>query len=144
LFEIHVPELAEVTAVLLGAVTTQHVLSVKKGQTGMAWLQQTDISPLAQPGVFAAIRTFTTPRSKELLQALRKLRQDAAVHDELAEIAAHWGGRSERRHRSADQLQRDAAVAEPTAALERLCAAGEDLLSRSAGRPGVAGSVSVR
>ena len=78
----------------------------------MAWLQQTDISPLAQPGVFAAIRALTTPRSKELLRELRKLRQDGAVDDELAEIAAHWGGRSERRYRSADQLQRDAAVVE--------------------------------
>ena len=104
LFEIHVPELAEVTAALLGAVTTRHALSAKKGQAGMAWLQQTDISPLAQPGVFAAIRALTTPRSKELLRELRKLRQDGAVDDELAEIAAHWGGRSERRYRSADQL----------------------------------------
>ena len=124
LFEIHVPELAEVTAALLGAVTTRHALSAKKGQAGMAWLQQTDISPLAQPGVFAAIRALTTPRAKELLRELRKLRQDGAVDGELAEIAAHWGGRSERRYRSADQLQRDAAVVEAAAALERLCAVG--------------------
>lgn len=53
LFEIHVPELAEVTAALLGAVTTRRALSAKKGQAGMAWLQQTNISPLVQPGVFA-------------------------------------------------------------------------------------------
>jgi hypothetical protein len=124
LFEIHVPELAEVTAALLGAVTNRHALSAKKGQAGMAWLQQTDISPLAQPGVFAAIRALTTPRSKALVRELRKLRQDGALDDEVAEIAAHWGGRAERRYRSADQLQRDAAVAEPAAALERLCAAG--------------------
>jgi hypothetical protein len=124
LFKIHVPELAEVTAALLGAVTTRHALSAKKGQAGMAWLQQTDISPLAQPGVFAAIRALTTPRAKELLRELRKLRQDGDVDDDLAEIAAHWGGRSERRYRNADQLQRDAAVVEAAAALERLCAAG--------------------
>ena len=37
----------------------------------MAWLEKTDISPLPQPGVFAAIRELTTPRSKELLQELR-------------------------------------------------------------------------
>lgn len=123
-FAMHVPELAEVTAALLSAVTTRHALSAKKGQAGMAWLQQTDISPLAQPGVFAATRALTTPRSKELLRELRKLRQDGAADDELTEIAAHWGGRSERRYRSANQLQRDAAVVQAAAALERLCAAG--------------------
>jgi hypothetical protein len=105
LFEIHVPELAEVTAALLGKVTARYELSAKKGRPGMAWLAQTDISPLAQPGVFAAIRELTTPRSKELLKELRKLRQDGTVDEELAEIAAHWGGRSERRYRSAEQLK---------------------------------------
>jgi hypothetical protein len=123
-FEIHVPELAEVTAALLGAATTRHALSAKKGQAGMAWLQQTDISPLVQPGVFAAIRALTTRRSKELVRELRKLRQDGAVDDELAEIAAHWGGRSERRYRCAEQLERDDGVADAAGALERLCAAG--------------------
>jgi hypothetical protein len=123
LFEIHVPELPEVTAALLGRVTARYELSAKKGQAGMAWLAQTDISPLAQPGVFAAIRELTTPRSKELLKELRKLRQDGAVDGELAEIAAHWGGRSERRYRSADQLT-SVPQGEGAGALERLCAAG--------------------
>lgn len=123
LFEIHVPELPEATAALLGEVTVRHELSRKKGKPGMAWLEKTDISPLAQPGVFAAIRELTTPRSKELLRELRKLRQDGAVDDELAEIAAHWGGRSERRYRSAEQLQH-VPKAEAAGALERLCAAG--------------------
>ena len=57
----------------------------------MAWLDQTDVGPLVQPGVFAAIRELTTPRSKELLRELRKLGEDGAVDEELAEIAAHWG-----------------------------------------------------
>jgi len=123
LFEIHVPELPEVTVALLSRVTTRHELSIKKGRPGMAWLDQTDISPLAQPGVFAAIRELTTPRSKELLRELRKLRQDGAVDDQLADIAAHWGGRSERRYRSADQLK-NVPQGESAGALERLCAAG--------------------
>lgn len=123
LFQIHVPELAEVTDALLGRVTARHELSAKKGKVGMAWLEQTDISPLAEPGVFAAIRELTTPRSKELFRELRKLRKDGAVDEELAEIAAHWGGRSERRYRSADQLQ-NVPEAQAAPALERLCAAG--------------------
>lgn len=123
LFQIHVPELPEVTAALLGRVTARHELSAKKGQAGMAWLDQADISPLAEPGVFAAIRELTTPRSRNLLRELRKLRRDGAVDGELAEIAAHWGGRSERRYRSTEQLT-NLPEGQAAAALERLCAAG--------------------
>jgi hypothetical protein len=123
LFEIHIPELAEATAAVLSKVTVRYELSRKKGQTGMAWLEKTDVSPLGQPGVFAAIRELTTPRSRELLRELHKLRQDGAMDEELADIAAHWGGRSERRCRSADQLQH-VPSAEAANALERLCAAG--------------------
>ena len=123
LFPIHIPELPEVTDALLSKVTVRHGLSPKKGQSGMAWLDQTDVGPLVQPGVFAAIRELTTPRSKELLRELRKLRKDGAVDEELAEIAAHWGGRSERRYRSAEQLT-NVPEGQAASALERLCAAG--------------------
>jgi hypothetical protein len=123
LLEIHVPELPEAAAAVLGEVTVRHALSRKKGQPGMAWLDKTDISPLAQPGVFAAIRELTTPRSKELLKELTKQRQDGAVDNELADIAAHWGGRAERRCKSAEQLQ-TVPKADAAAAVELLCAAG--------------------
>jgi hypothetical protein len=76
-----------------------------------------------EPGIFAAIRELTTPRSKELLRELRKLRADGAVDEGLAEIAAHWGGRSERRHRSGEQLK-GALKASAARVLERLCGAG--------------------
>jgi len=122
-FEVHIPELPEVADALLGAVTARHELSAKKGRAGMAWLSQADLSPLAESGVFAAIRELTTPRSKELLRQLRRLREDGAVDEELAEIAAHWGGRSERRYRSAEELA-DVPDGEAARALERLGAAG--------------------
>jgi hypothetical protein len=123
LFQIHVPELPEVADVLLGSVTARHQLSAKKGRVGMAWLEQTDISPLADPGVFTVIRELTTPRSKELLRELRKRRLDGALDAELAEIAAQWGGRAERRYRSAEQVQ-NVPEGQAVAALERLCSAG--------------------
>jgi hypothetical protein len=119
IFELHIPELPEVTDALLGTVTARHELSAK-GKPGMAWLELTNISPLLQAGVFVAIRALTTPRSKELLRELRKLRADGAVDDELAEIAAHWGGRSERRYRSAEQLE-PLIGANTSRVLERLC-----------------------
>ena len=122
-FKLHVPELPEVTDALLSKVTVRHGLSRKKGQAGMAWLDQTDISPLGQPGVFAAIRNLTTPRSKALLRELRDLRRAGAVDEELAEIAAHWGGRAERTCKSAEQMT-SMPEGQAVEAPERLCAAG--------------------
>lgn len=123
LFKLHVPELPEVTDALLSKVTVRHGLSPRKGQAGMAWLDQTDISPLGQPGVFAAVRNLTTPRSKALLKELRDLRRAGAVDEELAEIAAHWGGRAERTSKSAEQMSNMPERQAP-GALERLCSPG--------------------
>jgi hypothetical protein len=121
-FELHVPELREVIDTLLGATSIRHELS-EKGKPGMAWLDLTDISPLLEMSIFAAVRELTTPRSKELMRALQKLRADNAIDEELAEIAAHWGGRSERRYRSADELKR-VSRAEAPRVLERLANVG--------------------
>jgi hypothetical protein len=123
MFKLHIPELPEVVDALLTKVTVRHELSRKKGQAGMAWLDQTDISPLSQPGVFTAIRNLTTQRSKALLKELRRLRKAGAIDDELAEIAAHWGGRAERAYKSAEQLN-GMPDGQAANALERLCAAG--------------------
>lgn len=67
-FELHIPELREVTNVLLGEATTRHQLSVK-GKPGMAWLDRTDIAPLLEPRVFSAIRELTTPHASAALLA---------------------------------------------------------------------------
>jgi hypothetical protein len=123
LFKLHIPEMPEVADALLSKVTVRHGLSRKKGQAGRAWLDQTDISPLSQPGVFTAIRNLTTQRSKALLKELRRLRQAGAIDDELAEIAAHWGGRAERTYKSAERLN-GMPDGQAAGALERLCAAG--------------------
>jgi hypothetical protein len=121
-FEVHIPELPEVVDALLSGVTVRHEIS-DKGKPGMAWLDRSEISPLLEPSVFTTIRQLTTPRSKELLRELRKLRAAGEVDETLSELAAHWGGRSERRYRSAGQLESVAKEAAPTV-LERLCDVG--------------------
>jgi hypothetical protein len=122
LFDIHIPELSEVTSGLLADATTRHQLS-DKGKPGMAWLERGDVAVLARPGVFAAIRELTTPRSKSLFKELRKLQGDGAANDELVQIASQWGRRSERRYRSADLLEHTPKE-EAASALEQLAYAG--------------------
>jgi len=121
-FELHIPELPEVTNALLGEATTRHQLSVK-GKPGMAWLDRTDISPLLEPRVFSAIRELTTPRIRRLTRELQKLRSEGAVDEDIAQIAARWGGRMERSYKSVEQLEY---VPKEIGArvLERLCDIG--------------------
>jgi hypothetical protein len=140
-FELHIPELREAADAVLGEVTVRHELS-DKGKLGMAWLEGRDVSPLLEPGVFATIRALTTPRSKELLRELRRLKADGSVDDELAEVAAHWGGRVERRYRDASQVE-GLPPSDATRILERLCALGwaERGLRISCGACGLAGFV---
>ena len=110
------------TNALLGEATTRHQLSVK-GKPGMAWLDRTDISPLLEPRVFSAIRELTTPRIRRLTRELQKLRGEGAVDEDIAQIAARWGGRMERSYKSVEQLEH---VPKETGAhvLERLCDVG--------------------
>jgi hypothetical protein len=103
-FQLHIPELPEVTSALLSEVTIRHQLSVK-GKPGMAWLDRTDISPLREPRVFSAIRELTTPRIKRLTRELQKLRSEGAAEEDIIEIAARWGGRMERSYKSVGQLE---------------------------------------
>jgi len=122
LFELHIPELPEVTNAVLNESTTRHQLSVK-GKPGMAWLDRTDIGPLREPRVFSAIRELTTPRIRRLTRELQKLRKEGAVDEDIAEIAARWGGRMERSYKSVEQLE---FVPKEIGAhvLERLCDVG--------------------
>jgi hypothetical protein len=122
LFELHVPELSEVTNAVLSETTSRHQLSVK-GKPGMAWLERTDIGPLLEPRAFSAIRELTTPRIRRLTRELQKLRKEGAVYEEIAEIATRWGGRMERSYKSVEQLEY---VPKEIGAhvLERLCALG--------------------
>jgi hypothetical protein len=60
---------------------------------------------LMKPGVLTTIRDLTTPRSKELERELTTKRELGHPNADLAELAASWGGRVERRFRPATELK---------------------------------------
>jgi len=116
------PLLAQATEQLLDDVATGHQLS-SAGRLGTALAERADSTVLLEPGVYEAAIALTTPRSKELLKRLQELRADGDPDTDLAELAATWGGRSERRYLPADKLP-NVRAEDRAAALERLCALG--------------------
>lgn len=116
------PLLPQATERLLDDVATRHQLS-SAGRLGKALAERADSSALLDPGVYEAAIALTTPRSKELLKRLKELRANGDPDAELAELAATWGGRSERRYLPADKLPNIKAE-DRAAALEQLCALG--------------------
>lgn len=115
-FTLHVPPASQVVDTLLGRAVPGFALS-DKGRLASALAAQVDVEVLLSPGVYEAIVALTTPRSRALLRELQR----AATSDSgrLVEIAATWGGRSERRYRNARQL-REAVGPESIRALECL------------------------
>jgi hypothetical protein len=119
--QIRVPSLEEAVQTLLGQVTAAHLPS-DKGRLGMALQATADISVLLEPGMYEAVVALTTPRSNQLLRELRRLRAQGA-DEELVELAAQWGGRAERRYRSAQDLNRVGRT-QAFEVLEKLCGLG--------------------
>ncbi|MFD5256880.1 hypothetical protein ACFWM5_29115 [Streptomyces bobili] len=116
------PLLPQATEQLLDDVTATHQLS-SAGRLGAALTERADTSALLEPGIYEAAIALTTPRSKELMKRLQELRADGSPDADLAELAATWGGRSERRYLPADKLP-NVGAEDRAAALERLCAIG--------------------
>lgn len=116
------PLLPQATEQLLDDVTVTHQLS-SAGRLGAALTERADSSALLEPGVYEAAIALTTPRSKELMKRLQELRAGGSPDADLAELAATWGGRSERRYLPADKLP-NVGAEDRAAALERLCALG--------------------
>jgi len=102
LLSVGLPDERETVELILNEVTRTHALS-DKGRLGIALAAQVDPAALRVPGAYEAIHVLTTPRSKELLSELKRARtrEDA----EVSEIAAQWGGRAERRYRTAEQMK---------------------------------------
>lgn len=116
------PLLPQATERLLDDAATEHQSS-SAGRLGTALAERADSSALLDPGVYEAAIALTTPRSKELLKRLQELRADGDPDADLAELAATWGGRSERRYLPADKLP-NVRAEDRAAALEQLCALG--------------------
>ncbi|MER8236111.1 hypothetical protein [Streptomyces sp. NPDC094049] len=116
------PLLSQATEQLLDDVTAAHQLS-SAGRLGTALAKRADSSALLEPGIYEAAVALTTPRSKELMKRLKELRAEGSPDADLAELAATWGGRSERRYLPADKLQ-NVRAEDRAAALERLCSLG--------------------
>ena len=90
-----------------------------KGMLGEALLRSGDATLLRSAKHVQLIRDLTTRRSKELLQELRRNANNADAVP-LIEIAQAWGGRAERRYRSA----KDLGGARVRPALEEMAALG--------------------
>ncbi len=116
------PLLPQATEQLLDDVTATHQLS-SAGRLGTALTDRADTSALLGPGIYEAAIALTTPRSKELMKRLQELRADGNPDADLAELAATWGGRSERRYLPAEKLP-NVGADDRAAALERLCTLG--------------------
>lgn len=117
-----VPTLAQATEAVLQQASARHAPS-DKGRLGVALQARADIAALLEPGVYETVIALTTPRSKELLRELRKIKA-AGTHDaaHLVELASTWGGRAERRYRPITKL--DLPPQRASEAAERLCELG--------------------
>ncbi|MFD9040915.1 hypothetical protein [Streptomyces bottropensis] len=121
-FALTVPTLAQATEAVLEQASARHALS-DKGKLGVALQSQADIAALLEPGVYETVIALTTPRSKELLKELRKLKDEGADEDaQLVDLASTWGGRAERRYRPTTRLNLPPQRASEAA--ERLCELG--------------------
>ncbi|WP_226487256.1 hypothetical protein [Streptomyces parvulus] len=121
-FNLLVPPLEQVRQEVLDSVTACHRLS-DKGRMGVALQEAADTSVLLDTGIFEALVDLMTPRSRTLTKELRNLAQQGIIDENVADLAARWGSRTERRYLPAQQLdkvKRD----DRAAVAEKLCALG--------------------
>lgn len=117
-----VPSLGQAREQVLDDVTDRHRPS-DKGRMGIALQETSDLSVLLEPGMFEALVSLMTPRSKTLTKELKALVAQGSIDDSLAELAVRWGSRTERRYLPAQQLENVPRSIRAVVA-ERLCALG--------------------
>lgn len=103
--DLRIPSLDQVTHHLLEQSTQRYELS-DKGKMGTALMSRSDITQLLRPNLYEALIGLTTKRTAHFVKELKKLRMEAADRAELEQLAASWGGRSPRMHRSANGMGR--------------------------------------
>jgi hypothetical protein len=121
-FQIRIPSLQEATNALLTEATARYQLS-DKGLLAVGIQRNIDVAVLREPHVFKVIQQLTTPRTKHFLSAVKEQFKDDAIVEELKPLAAEWGGKGERRMRSAHGLE-GGATPDNVTTLERLCELG--------------------
>ena len=119
---LEIPSLAEAAAQVLADSTVSHQPS-EKGRLATAFESKAPLSLLLQPHVRDALTALATPRAAELTRQLEQAQSDGADQDALLEIAATWGGRSERRYRRSIELE-SVPNTEGIKVAEQLCALG--------------------
>ncbi len=101
LLELTVPTLREVTELLLKQSASTYSLS-DKGRLGTPLCERGEgLQHLRAPGVIASLSSLTTPRSKELLKELERVRASGMPLDAFEQLANNWGQRSERLFKNA-------------------------------------------
>ncbi|MFE7657424.1 hypothetical protein ACFU6M_31795 [Streptomyces bottropensis] len=121
-FDLLVPSLDQARAQALLDVTERYQLS-DKGRMGAALQENSDLTVLLDPGMFEALVELMTPRSKTLTKELKALAAEGSIDDNLAELIARWGSRTERRYLPAQQLGQVPKSSRASIA-EKLCALG--------------------
>ena len=117
-----IPSLADAATQVLADSTVSHQPS-EKGRLAAAFESKAPLSLLLQPHVREALTALATPRAAELTRQLEQAQSDGADQSVLLEIAATWGGRSERRYRRSVELE-SVPNTEAIKIAEQLCALG--------------------
>lgn len=118
-FELTIPTIEDATWALLHEAAPKAQLS-DKGRLAGRLRERSTVELVLEPAVLDVIGHLTTPRSKELLREVTRLRSVGHVDADLAEIAATWGGRTQRRYRAAVDLR--GSIGEPASGAAEILA----------------------
>ncbi len=102
--ELSIPRIEEAVWALLHEADSEASLS-DKGRLADRLAKWSPLGTVLEPGVLETIGQLTTPRSKELQREFTRLRKDGHADAYLADLAATWGGRAQRRYRAAADLR---------------------------------------
>ncbi|MGW2273464.1 hypothetical protein [Streptomyces yangpuensis] len=122
-----IPHPREVVSQLLDEVTRSNAPSIP-GMIGLTVMQQSDTSALLDVLVVEALSALKTERTEHFLKELRRLNEgrypDWLPLEEAKELAREFGGRQERKFRSATNVLSGWTALDVTPGLETACAQG--------------------
>ncbi|WP_159701426.1 hypothetical protein [Arthrobacter sp. 18067] len=122
-FDLNVPRLPEVLAVLLQDQVRSHSISDKGSLAAAFQRRGNEMDALLEPNLFEAIRALTTPRSKSLTRELAEVLGEQELGREILELAQSWAVLGKRAYKNVTRVE-GMKGPEAAAALERLCELG--------------------